>query len=232
MVKPARRWLCALMTGGALLAACALTDPSVDGDRLAGGPAEVVEKVPDAGPDAGGRSNANAPGDGGACAPGSAPCSHVVFVTSETFKGNDLADLAGADAKCNAAAAAATNPSVRGGKFKAWLSTTATSAADRLAHHADAYTKPSGEVVAKSWSDLVDGSIDAPIDEDENGKKVTGKVWTGSTGAGEKGPKQCDEWGPSGHFGRAGSIGQKDARWTSSTDEPCRCTLRLYCVAQ
>ena len=105
--------------------------------------------------------------------------SMTVFVTGATFTGN-LGGLAGADAKCQAAADAV--PGLAGRTFKAWLSSSTVSAADRLTHATVPYKLSDGTTVADNWADLVDGSLDAPISRTETGAQVstTRKAWTGT----------------------------------------------------
>jgi hypothetical protein len=77
-----------------------------------------------------------------------------VFVTSKAFTGN-LGGLAGADAICQSLAGDAG----LAGAFKAWLSDSTVSAAQRLSHTGSPYLLVDGTVVANDWADLVDGTI-------------------------------------------------------------------------
>src|SRR5262249_25298259 len=114
-----------------------------------------------------------------------------VFVTSTTYDGN-LGGLAGADAKCAARAAAAG----LSGTYKAWLSSSTTSAASRLTHATVPYKRTDGVTVANNWTDLTDGALAVQISHDEFGHEVdaAGFVWTGTANDGSNlgGPPCCD----------------------------------------
>lgn len=104
----------------------------------------------------------------------------TVFITSQVFNGN-LGGLAGADAKCQQLATAAG----LGGTYKAWLSDSTTDARDRLTHATVPYRLVDGTTVANDFTDLTDGSLDAPINRAENGTVVGDRPWTGTDFAGE-----------------------------------------------
>ena len=72
--------------------------------------------------------------NGDTLTPSPTPAPKRVFVTSTTYKGN-LGGLAGADAKCQTRANAAS----LGGTWKAWLSDSTTSAASRLTQSVSGY---------------------------------------------------------------------------------------------
>jgi hypothetical protein len=99
-----------------------------------------------------------------------------VFVTNATFSG-DLGGLAGADAKCQAAASAAN----LSGTYRAWLSTTASSpAADATFTKASGpYRRVDGVQVVADWADLTDGTLGAAIRVTETGTQLfNNSVWT------------------------------------------------------
>jgi hypothetical protein len=96
--------------------------------------------------------------------PGKGNCGKRVFVTSKVTTGN-LGGLAGADARCQAAAAWGTLPGV----YKAWLSDAVASPATRFTRAVIPYRLVNGILIAKNWSDLVDGTIANPINIDERG---------------------------------------------------------------
>lgn len=72
----------------------------------------------------------------------------IVFVTSQVYNGN-LGGLTGADAKCQAQAAAAKLP----GTYKAWLSDSNGSPSTRMTKVAAPYVRTDGVMIAGSWSD-------------------------------------------------------------------------------
>ena len=120
-----------------------------------------------------------------------------VFVTSTTYDGNP-GGLAGADAICAARAAAAG----LSGTYKAWLSSSTTSAASRLTHATVPYKRTDGVTIANNWTDLTDGAIAEPITHDEFGHEISsyGVVWTGtasdgsSLGGGFGSNDFCSDW--------------------------------------
>ncbi|HEY8377729.1 MAG TPA: DUF4215 domain-containing protein, partial [Nannocystis sp.] len=167
----------------------------------------------------------------------------LVFVTDAHYAGHALGGLDGADALCRAAAQQAGLP--RPFAFKAWLSDRTTDARERLHHGRGRYLRLDGQVVARSWDDLVDGTLENPISVTETLKTYTGDVWTGTRPDGTCGPSkgdQCEDWTEAdlldplngGYHGYASEI---DGLWTFVPDEPitlgpCGGELALYCIEQ
>jgi hypothetical protein len=87
----------------------------------------------------------------------------LIFTSSQRYSGN-LGGLDGADKKCQALAEAAGQT----GTFRAWLSTTSTSASARLTHASEPYVLVTGEVVANDWADLTSGTLRHAADQTEN----------------------------------------------------------------
>ena len=167
-----------------------------------------------------------------------------VFVTSTKFTGN-LGGLAGADAKCQSHANAAD----LGGVWKAWLSDSTDSAANRLAHGTKPYKMLNGQTVADNWADLTDSSISASWEINEHGNKIPfdpgGSVsgcswaggmfffpWTGSANSGQPSGNHCSNWSTSGGTGRVGLGGYSLSQWTNWCDFPCSRQSHLYCLEQ
>jgi hypothetical protein len=175
----------------------------------------------------------------------------TVFVTSTTYDGN-LGGLAGADAKCQARASAASLP----GTYKAWLSDSTVSAGDRMTHSTGAYKLKNGTVVATNWTDLTDGSLASPISHDEFGnpageypfQNITTTAFTATFANGNANLSNgfhCNDW--TSNADGAGWLGQtifSDGRW-SHVNSVTSCTgvnvapagsfdgkSRLYCVQQ
>ena len=169
---------------------------------------------------------------GSDAAPCSGPCSRYVFVTSVVRKG-EFGGTAAADAIC-AQAAAAGDVRLRGRTFRAWLSQAPTWAISRLTATTDAkYARLDGEVVATKVVDFADGTIDAPIDVDENGVRRPGSnVWTGSSSTGAAMPNDCASWNTNatGATGTAGSTAYEDGRWSQHVDLQCNQEARFYCI--
>jgi hypothetical protein len=232
-----RHALCVILTALAAfvtLFACGDDEPAIDSDL----PLPRRDDV-DAGVDAGGVRPAVDASDAAlddtpeaGCADAGAGCERLVFVTSTTFSGNELGGIAGADAKCQARAAASALLVVKNARFHAWISTNASSVRDRLIHGTSPYRKPLGTIFAKDWTDLTDGTLMSGIDEDESGGVTNGRAWTGTTAAGANGPDQCDAWSPSGNSGRAGAVGNTTTAWTSLSDDGCEQPRHLYCFQE
>ena len=59
------------------------------------------------------------------------------------------------------------------------ISDSKTSVATRLSHSTGSYKLVDGTIIANNWNDLIDGTIQNPIDKDESGNQVSnGEVWT------------------------------------------------------
>ena len=161
--------------------------------------------------------------------------SKIIFVTSTTYTG-DLEGLAGADAKCNARAAAGGLP----GTYTAWLSDAATSAADRMTHNDGPYVRPDGVRIADSWTDLTDGSdIASTISITEGPPRATYNVRTATDRYGERNAYlggYCGDWtiGVTIEYGHVfGDSGATNSRWTfGGYGGACSSLMSLYCVQQ
>ena len=162
-----------------------------------------------------------------------------VFATGATYTG-DLGGVSGADSKCQAAATAA---GLADNVFYAWIASNATNDPDsRFTKSAVGYELTNTSIVARSWGDLNDSSLETPITLDENGTLVAlTKVWTcvftnGSYAAGEG---HCDNWtnsDPIFFYAPGGSYGlsdMADEEWTHADDKwGCEADLPLYCFEQ
>jgi hypothetical protein len=163
----------------------------------------------------------------------SSPQARKLFVTGTSFSG-DVGGLAGADAKCQQAAAAAS----LAGTFRAWLSDASGQAVARLSHSAAPYVRVDGVQVAANWADLVDGALAYPINVDEHGTIAASEyVWTGTDAHGSVLPDHCSNWTVGGFtpniMGRVGSTGSASAWSDAGALHNCGSfTHRLYCVQQ
>jgi uncharacterized repeat protein (TIGR01451 family) len=160
------------------------------------------------------------------CGTGTAQC---VFVSSTTSNG-DLGGLAGADATC---AAAATSSGLAG-TFKAWLSTTATSAGGRMTNVALPYVRLDETVVATSWTVLTSGGLAAPINLTERGAPAAASVWTNTEVDGGSLAADCTLWsdGTSAGTGVQGTTSSITSTWTSDGAPTCNLLKALHCVEQ
>ena len=171
------------------------------------------------------------PGTGGDGGNGGSPSDRRIFVTSAVQTAG-LAGIAGADEICAIEAADANLQ----GEFKAWLSTTSSSVADRLSHDGGPFVRVDEVIVANDWADLIDGALLAPINLDANGQPRTGDVWTGTLGDGASYVvSDCSGFttanAPSAHA-LCGSSTSATSTWTNNQPAGCASTLRLYCIEQ
>jgi hypothetical protein len=172
-----------------------------------------------------------------------------VFVTSASYDGN-LGGLSGADQSCQLLADAAT----LGGTFKAWLSSTTTSASERLTHSTGPYTLINGTKVASSWAGLTSGALLVPINVNEKGGPPPAQpaacgsvnvpvVWTSTSPTGALGTTQgatCADWTTSSSSNGAvfGLADHADASWTDGCSVQaagsliCATSAALYCFEQ
>ncbi len=157
-----------------------------------------------------------------------------VFVSSGTTRG-DTGGLGGADSTCQNKATTVN----LGGTWKAWLSSTTTSAESRLSHATVPYILVDlSTKIANDWNDIVDGTIDAPINKDESKNTVSSTAWTNTTPSGnivnQTSSTTCNGWtsNSSSVSGRFGSTTQSDGSWTNSTTSACNSNRKLYCFEQ
>lgn len=161
----------------------------------------------------------------------------MVFVTSSTYSGN-LGGLSGADSKCQSKANAAGLK----GTWKAWLSDDTTSASSRLTHFNGPYVRKDGLVVATSWRDLTDGTLQNPIRIDELGGDMynyTTAAWTGTSTSGNIIKPNCNNWTNNSSSydiqGVYGGISSTKSYWTVSAESTSICSnnnVALYCFEQ
>jgi hypothetical protein len=167
----------------------------------------------------------------GQCKP--APTTSTVFITNGTWTGK-LGGLAGADLKCQGEAVGAG----LSGKYVAFLSTTTVNAKDRIP---DAqYLRVDKKVVASSKADLLDGTINFPINLTATGAELTSVVrpWTSTDQNGVSTGNTCQDWttdapgecSTPAYTGKSGEGTATTAVWTNYTNYCCWATFtRLYC---
>ncbi len=157
----------------------------------------------------------------------------LVFVTGPLFVGN-FGGLATADAFCQRRASDYSLP----GTYVAWLSDGTTSAASRVSHRPGFFALVDGTKVADNWKDLVDGTLDAPIDRGAGGAVHDGPVWTGTAADGSNAKPalcpngcNCQQWngGGTGLQGRSDAVG---AGWSRAGAGSCDTRAGLYCIQQ
>jgi hypothetical protein len=163
----------------------------------------------------------------------------LAFLTSLRFTGADIDGLEGADNRCRIAAAMAQLPEPQ--NFKAILSDSTTSAADRLHHSRGPYRLINGLQVARDFNALMNDTLDNPLDTTELSTKGYPGAWTGTApgGAAVPGSQHCEDWhseSPS-DLGSWGDASLTDDRWLKETLEivnPTGCVGKkaLYCLQQ
>lgn len=167
----------------------------------------------------------------------SGTCAHRIFATSDKRDGK-IGGLSGADQECNQLASRAGLQ----GNWKALLSTPSTSAASRLTIDA-AVVRVDGTKVADGASTFWQEDHQAPIEIDEEGNAVTGRVWTGtnpdgtSDGTNDADSGQfCRSWTNAApvRLGESGdSTADSGGRWVlepGSSGSQCSEMHRLYCL--
>jgi hypothetical protein len=84
------------------------------------------------------------------------------------------------------------------------------------------YLLPNGVVIADDWNDLTDGTIQHPIDIDENGDPSLGRPWSNTTTAGLRHPdsEDCIGWTTTEYpiVGRVGDMLFADGRWSDAAE--------------
>ncbi len=184
------------------------------------------------------------PGDG--CTLGCERDARFVFTSSKLYKGDQIGSLTEADALCQKLASKAGRPGV----YMAWLSDGTASPATRFRKSDQPYILPSGEkgvatVVAQGWIDLLDGTLQHPIEVTEYGAAIDSGdncdtaerlAWTHTdASAGPLGGSPCADWSspsPERSAG-AGILTRTDLAWTAGCPAvSCDQALHLICVEQ
>ena len=163
------------------------------------------------------------------------PAPKKVFVTADSWNGN-LGGVAGADAKCAAAASTAG----LAGSYKAWISTSSYSPATSSSFykHTGPYITLNNKKIADDFTDLTSGSVQSVVDVDQNGTPFSTEqyTWTGTRSSGtlRSTSYTCNNWttGTSGSSGWRGSTNRDNKWWTDFNMQSCDNTFRLYCLEQ
>jgi cysteine-rich repeat protein len=158
-----------------------------------------------------------------------------VFVTSALYKGADIESLYIANALCANLADDQGWPD--GLKYRAWLSDSMTDARDRFTRGRGRLVMVNGLVFATSWSALLAGQLENPLEVTEKSETYQGGVWTGTRpdGTAVPGSEHCDDWSSSSPLkkGYFGFSNLKTVEWTMAEDgdQPASCPadFALYC---
>jgi hypothetical protein len=162
-------------------------------------------------------------GNGGAC---------LVFVSHAFYTGN-LGGVAGADAKCQAAAGDAGWP----GTFRAWISDDFSSPSIRFDRSPGPYVRTDGRRVALNWNHLTEANFFNAISLNEAAGQVFSDVWTATTTDGKQNPNSttpCRNWTSTGGLiAYVGESNQTGEGWTGADKfHDCFETFPLYCFQQ
>jgi len=154
------------------------------------------------------------------------PVAGNIFVSSIQWNGA-LGGAYGVDAKCS-------NMAFYAGLSGVWVSIISNNGTDIRDRFMDqAYYRMDGVKVANSKADLLDGSILAAINLDENGILRTGdnSVWTGSYSNGYSSGVNCQNWNWVDSMGSIGNMASLST-WLGDgdADQHCYDYNRIYCV--
>ncbi|MGB1277694.1 MAG: DUF4215 domain-containing protein, partial [Nannocystaceae bacterium] len=163
-----------------------------------------------------------------------------VFVTNEKFQGDikGMSNLSGvlvADSVCRTRANSAGLKT--DADFLAWLSDGETSPAQRFFHSPGRYVLPDGTVVADSWDDLADGTLQNPILMTETKElPPPSTVWTNTNPDGTPASEtSCENWSTKeiGVKSLLGIMAKTDGEWTNAI-LPMGCDIisHIYCFEQ
>ncbi len=158
-----------------------------------------------------------------------------VFVTSALYMGGDFKTLKQADTRCANLADDQGWPD--GLTYRAWLSDSTTDARDRFKRGRGRLMLANGLVLAASWSALLAGQLEHPIEVTEKSETYHGGVWTGTRPDGTAVPaaEHCEDWAtesvlPKGYYGYSDRM---TAEWTMADDadqpSPCNSDYAIYC---
>jgi len=159
-----------------------------------------------------------------------------VFVTSIKYKASELQSLYLADALCvnRADDQGWADPL----KYRAWLSDSTTDARDRFKRGRGRLVMVNGLVLASSWSALLAGALQNPLEVTEKSETYHYGVWTGTRpdGTAVPGAQHCDDWASSSIL-KSGHYGYSDRttpEWTQSelwdNPSPCNSNYAIYCI--
>jgi hypothetical protein len=154
----------------------------------------------------------------------------IVFATSQTFDGN-LGGIAGADAKCMAAAAG--QPALSGKTFRAWVSTSTASPASSFTSDGS-FVTVGGDTIAETFNNLREGTLMTKITS-EAGASISSRVWSGTDENGYNvSDSDCNGWTSAGESdsGAGSSTDTLQWYWASYNTQSCDQQAALYCFEQ
>jgi len=161
-----------------------------------------------------------------------------VFVTKNSYAGNDIGDIGGANAKCQQEADAAGLP----GTYFAWITKQEGISPDKrfIKSYVSPYVLPNGMIIANNWDTLAGNPLDDPITFSADMTPVNNvDVWTNTESDGNKvtaaSGQTCGGWTGAAPPNTAyyGDNSQTDNGWTNTNiEKDCAQTAHLYCFRQ
>lgn len=164
-------------------------------------------------------------------------CPMLVFLTTQSWSAAEMGGIAGADAKCVAAADAKN----LGGTYKAWIGTGASYPSKDFYGSDQPYLRPDGTMVALDFNDLFDGFLDAPIMftldlvEPAPTMMCPNAVWTNVRETGiYQASQACQSFTGSmnNEIAVTGNWTAVDGTWTEGCFDACTSSHPLYCFQQ
>jgi hypothetical protein len=157
----------------------------------------------------------------------------MIFInTSRVFSASDIGKhtLIELDEMCEKQAIENNLHTVK--TWKAWISRKDYNIGNVIYQSPGLYANYAGDILAYSFEDLTDGSINKPILYDQLGNQQVMEVWTGTLSDGTTSNANCDNWTlNSGFFGTVGKSDTIVKSWTSNEDYAnCADSKYFYCV--
>lgn len=166
-----------------------------------------------------------------ACQAGACVDARRVFVSSSVQAG-DMGGLEGADDICKNLA----DVEGLGGSFRAYIRNGDVTVEERLEHATVPYVRLDGLRIANNWTDLTDGTLQAPLALDEQRELHMDpgqRAWTGLQSGEAMFDGYCSGWMDALGIGAAGDVPAIGPAWQGNDfQNPCSFELRLYCIEQ
>lgn len=157
----------------------------------------------------------------------------MIYVnTSKSFTAIDIGNISSEELDDICKVTAIQNGFSTVKTWKAWISNTDDDIKDRIFQSPGVYVNYVGDIIAYSFTDLSDGTINMPILYDQLGNSNSIVVWTGTLTNGTASNANCDNWTlNSGFFGTYGKTDSILKDWTSSDlFADCADSKYIYCV--
>lgn len=113
-----------------------------------------------------------------------------------------------------------------------WNSTSDLNIKSKIFQSSSKYQLVNGDIVANSFSELIGGNLQNPVNMDENGNIHDVRVWTGTTEFGESSEFNCSNWTSDfqRNLGTYGWSNKTNAEWTNADEANCDDKLHYYCI--